>query len=413
MARTGAARADRGAGRLARFWPADARFRRLWVARLVSNLGNGMAPTAMAFGVLSLPHATARQLGFVLLAQAVPLLVMLPLGGVLADRLPRALIVSTTDLILGVVVVVIGTLFLTGTANVWNLAALNLLAGALNGLWYPAFPGLVPAVVGEHGLQRANAQLAIASNAGMISGTAVAAGLIAAFGPGTAVVIDGLTFLIAGGLVFTFRYVAPGQPSGESMLRDLASGWSTFVSFRWLWSIVAAFSVVVACMRAGLDVGGPVLMKASFSGATSWAVIQTGEAIGYLAGALLAARYRPARPLVHCLLVSAVLPAYLLALAVPTPYAVLVACGFLLGAMLEQWGVLWITVMQSHIPRESLSRASAFDAMGSLVLGPLGLALAGPVIAAFGLRTLFVATAAITAVVLALPLLAPEVRQLR
>ena len=389
------------------------RFRTLWFARLISNLGNGMSPTALSFGVLGLPGATPKDLGIVLAAQAIPIVVFLPIGGVIADRLPRALIIATTDLILSGFVITAGTLFITGHATVANIAAINVVSGVLNALWWPAFPGLVPAVLGDRDLQRGNGLIAIASNAGLISGSGLAGALIAAFGSGTAIVIDGVTFLIAGALVFTFRHVAIAQPSGESMMYDLNHGWKTFISFRWLWVIVGAFSVIVACMRAGFDVGGPVLMKTAFHGATSWAIIQTGQAIGFLMGAVLASRIKPSRPLVYCLLVTAIMPLGLLAMAIPAPLWVLTCSGFLLGVCFEQWGVMWGTAMQTHIPRDALSRASAFDAMGSLVLGPVGLAIAGPVIAAFGLRSLFIGCAAVTAVFLVLPLLEPEVWRLR
>lgn len=389
------------------------RFRTLWFARLVSNLGNGMAPTAISFGVLGLEGAGPRELGIVLAAQAIPLVLCLPLGGVLADRFPRAMIISVTDIILGFFIVTAGGLFLTGNATVTNLAVIFVFAGILNALWWPAFPGLVPAVMEDRELQQANALIAIASNAGLISGAGVAGILIAAFGSGPAIVIDGLTFLVAGALVFSFRRITPAKPSGESMIRDLNHGWKTFISFRWLWVIVASFSMVVACMRAGFDVGGPVLMKESFNGATSWALIQTSQAIGFFSGALLAARVKPSRPLVYCLAFTAVMPVFLIAMAVPTPLWVLAGCGFLLGVCFEQWGVMWGTAMQTHIPRESLSRASAWDAMGSLVLGPVGLALAGPVIAAFGLRALFIGCAIITAVMIVLPLFERAVWNLR
>ncbi|MHB0928847.1 MAG: MFS transporter [Candidatus Nanopelagicales bacterium] len=389
------------------------RFRTLWLARLVSNLGNGMSPTALSFGILSLPGATARDLGFVLAAQAIPLVVLLPLGGVIADRLPRAVVISTTDMILGGFVVTSGTLFVTGHATVTNIAAINVVSGVLHALWWPAFPGLVPAVLGDRDLQRGNALIAVASNAGLISGAGVAGALIATLGPGTAIIIDGVTFLIAGALVFGFRDVAKAQPSGESMLFDLNHGWKTFVSFRWLWVVVAVFGIIMGCIRAAFDVGGPVLMRQSFDGPTSWAFIQTAQAIGFLAGALLAARIRPQRPLVYCLLVSVVIPTYMLAMSVPFAVPALAFFAFLLGVCFDQWGVMWGTAMQTHIPREALSRASAFDAMGSLLFGPVGLAVAGPVIAAFGLRPLFVGAAALTTVLLVLPLLEPEVRNLR
>ncbi len=392
---------------------ADRRFRRLWIARLVSNLGNGMSPIALSFAVLGLPGATAQDLGIVLTAQALAIVLALPLGGVIADRLPRALLVSTTDLILGVFVVANGALFLTHHATVPIAAAINVIAGLLNAIWWPAFPGLVPALLDERSLQRGNGLIGIANNAGMISGAAVAGGIITFLGPGTAIVIDGLTFLVAGLLVFTLRQETPAQPSGESMMRDLHDGWRVFVSYRWLWVIVAAFGVTMAGMRGGFDVGGPVLMKEQFSGAASWAIVQTGQTIGYLTGAIIATRIRPSRPLVLCLLVSIIIPIYLLALAWPAPFPLLVACAFGLGICYDMWGVLWGTTMQTHIPRESLSRASAFDAMGSLLLGPLGMAVAGPIIAAFGLRTLFIGSAVLTAVVLALPLFEPAVRNLR
>ena len=65
-----------------------------------------MGPTALAFGVLALPGATGRDLGFVLAAQAVPFVLLMPLGGVLADRRSRAAVIAVSDVILGALVVV-------------------------------------------------------------------------------------------------------------------------------------------------------------------------------------------------------------------------------------------------------------------------------------------------------------------
>lgn len=389
------------------------RFTTLWFARTISNFGNGMAPIAVSFGVLGLEGATAGDLGTVLAAHAIPVVLMLPLGGVLADRLPRAFVISVTDLILSVFIAAVGVLFITDRATVLNLALIHVVAGVLNALWWPAFPGLVPAVMQERDLQQANGLLAIGSNGGMVFGTA-AGGVITAFiGPGWAILIDACTFLIAGALVWTFRDVAPAGGAGESMIRDLHDGWKTFLSFRWVWAIVAAFSVIVACMRAGFDVAGPVLMKAEYSGAASWAVIQTGQSIGYVLGAMLATRVRPARPLVYSLFFTLTMPVLLIMLALNSPLWLLAIGGVLIGMCWDQWGVYWTTALQTHIPRDSLSRVSSFDAMGSLVFGPVGLAVAGPAIAAFGVSDVMLGCAAITVLVLALPLLEREVRELR
>lgn len=387
-------------------------FRRLLIARFVSNLGNGMGPTALAFGVLALPGATGKDLGFVLAAQAIPLVVLMPLGGVLADRRSRALVIAVTDIILGALVIAEGLLFATGRATVPIVAGINVLAGALNALWWPAFPGLVPAILGDRDLQAGNSFVAIASNVSFIGGSAVAGILVATFGAGPALAVDGLSFLTAGLLVFTLRKVTVAAPSGESVLRDLREGWSTFVSLRWLWVSVAVWSVINAVFRGVFDVGGPVLMRDAFDGARSWAILQTAMAIGFLVGAAVAARIRPERPLRFLVLASFGLPLAMLALVPPAPFVVLAAAFFWVGMQIEFWGVLWPTVMQTHVPRDRLSRATAFDAFGSNLFGPVGLAVAGPVIAVFGLRTLFVSAAVLAVAMLVLQLLEPEVRDM-
>lgn len=388
-------------------------FRRFLVARFVSNLGNGMGPTALAFGVLAIPGATGKDLGFVLAAQAIPMVVLMPFGGVLADRRSRAAVIAVSDIILGALVIGEGFLFATGAATVPILAAINVVAGALNALWWPAFPGLVPAILGDRDLQAGNSMVAVASNFSFIGGSAVAGVLVATFGAGPALIVDGASFLVAGVLVLALRSVTTAAPSGDSILRDLASGWSTFISLRWLWVLVAAYSVINGVFRGVFDVGGPVLMRRAFDGPRTWAILQTAMAIGFLVGAGVAARLRLRRPLLFLTVASFSLPAAIATLVAPSPLLVLIAAFFAVGVQMEFWGVFWPTVMQTHVPRDRLSRATAFDALGSLLLGPVGLAVAGPVIAVFGLPTLFIGGAVLTTVMLALPLLEREVRDMR
>ena len=371
-----------------------------------------MGPTALAFGVLALPGATGKDLGFVLAAQAVPFILLMPLGGVLADRRSRAAVIAVSDVILGALVVVQGLLLAEGTATVPVLAALNVAAGALNALWWPAFPGLVPAILDDRDLQSGNSLVAVVSNVAFIGGSAVAGVLVATVGAGQALMVDGASFLVAGALVYSMRGVTRPTPSGESMVRDLREGWSTFVSLRWLWVLVAVWSVINGVFRGVFEVGGPVLMRRSFDGPTSWAVLQTAMAVGFLVGAAVAARLRPERPLRFLTLASFGLPTAILTLVAPAPFVVLAVAFFVVGMQIEFWGVLWPTVLQTHVPRDRLSRATAFDAFGSGVLGPVGLALSGPVIAAFGLPTFFLAAAALCALALALPLLEREVREM-
>ncbi len=121
--------------------------RRLLLARLVSNLGNGMGPVALAFAVLESKGGSASMLGILLSVQAVSMVVFLPLGGIWADRHRRPTIIAISDFILGLDLLFMAYLFWSEQTGMPLLIALSILSGFLNALWSPAFPGLVPLVV--------------------------------------------------------------------------------------------------------------------------------------------------------------------------------------------------------------------------------------------------------------------------
>lgn len=387
-------------------------FRRLLGARAISNFGNGMAPIAMSFGVLGLDGATPTSLSAVLTAQAVALVVFLPIGGVIADRVPRANVIAITDMVLAMVVFGVAALFLTGTATVPVLMALNVLAGILNALWYPAFPGLTPDVVKDQHLQSANAAVALMSNSAYILGTAVGGLIVSTIGSGLAFALDASSFLLAGALVWTLRHVSTANPSGESVLRDLRDGWSSFISFRWVAVVVGAFSFIVAAFQASTGVLGPVLMKEQYGGASTWAVVMGAQSVGFLVGAALATRLRPRHPLRVGMLITLAAALWIYAMAFSLPVLLIAVAAFLWGIAMDLFYVLWITALQTHVPRDVFSRVNSYDAMGSLILGPLGIALAGPAVAAIGLEASFLIAGTVVVVAVAATLLEPTVRSM-
>ena len=391
----------------------SSRMQRLLAARVISNIGNGVAPIALAFGVLALPGSTPSSLSLVLAAQAVPLLLVLPIGGVIADRLGRARVIAGSDLILGVLVIVMGVLFITGTATIPVLAGLGVLAGMLNGLWYPAFVGLVPDVVPDEHLQPANALVSMGSNAGMIVGSAIGGLLVSLVGAGPAIALDGLTFIAGGILVATIRHSSRPHDSGESALTDLVQGWRVFWSYRWVVVTVVSFSFMVMVLRGSEEVLGPVLALQHYGGPAGWSVVLGFMFAGLLLGGLLGSRVSVRRPLVVGMLACLTLPAWLVTLAFAAPLPVVAAGSLLWGVAIEWFTVLWSTAMQTNIPREALSRVASYDAFGSLMFGPIGLAIAGPLVALIGLQSAFLAAAAVAVVAIAASVASRSVRSLR
>ena len=364
-------------------------FKKLLISRTISNIGNGIAPIAIAFGVLNLPGATPTDLSIVLASQAVPLVLLLPIGGVVADKLGRAKVIAVTDMVLSAFVMTTAILFLTDNATVPLLALLGAIYGSLAAFWYPAMSALTPEVVPDTHLQTANGFIAMAQNGGMIIGAAIGGALVATVGSGIAIAIDAASFFIAGLLVFSFRHVSKKSESEESMFGDLVHGWRVFISYKWIVVVVGAFSLIVMVWRGSEEVMGPVLALDIYGGAAGWSVVLASQAAGLLIGAFLGTRVDPKRPMIFGMLVTLAMPLLMFVLALQSPLIVVAVAAFITGISIDLFYVVWITALQRKVPREALSRVSSYDAFGSLLFGPIGLAISGPLIAGLGATLAF------------------------
>jgi predicted MFS family arabinose efflux permease len=333
---------------------------------------------------------------------------------VIADRVGSAKIIGITDVMMSVVVAFIAFTFITGSVTVPLLVILAPITGVLVALWYPAFPGLVPDVVElEEHLQPANAYVSVASNGGLIVGSAVGGLLVASFGAGVAISVDAVSFLIAGLLVFSFRQVSKPHDSGESVLGDLRDGWRLVISIRWFVVIILAFSVIVMALRGAEEVMGPVLALQEYGGASGWAFVLVCMSVGLLLGAFAGSKITFSRPMFYGMMITLALPLWLVCLAFALPLPIVAFGAFAWGVSIELFQVMWFTTIQTNIPRESIARVSSYDAMGSLMFGPIGLALAGPLVTSVGLQTAFLIAAAITFVAILASLFFPSIRNLR
>ena len=387
--------------------------KRLFIARFVSNFGNGMGPIALAFGILALPNGSANMLGLVLGTTTVIFLLMAPFGGVIADKYGRARMVGLTDMAAGLVLFIQVAYFATGDVPLWVLLVTNGFFGLMWGIFWPAFTGVIPAVLPEAGLQKGNALNAFVTNAGVILGAAAAGILIDVFGVAFTLAIDAASFFFSGLMIFTFRHLTPrAEHSENTMLDDLLHGWRVFLSFRWIVIIVAAFSFIVMCWAAAENVLGPLIALEHFNGPKSWSFVISAESAGLIVGSLIAIKVKPKFPMRFLMLSSFTITFYIWSLAKPQSLLLNAFGAFLFGITLDLWGTLWNTALQRKVPRESLSRVASFDAMGSMMFRPIGLAIAAPLSTLVGIENFLQVMAAITVVAIVLPLLDPQVRNM-
>ncbi|MET9172704.1 MFS transporter [Streptomyces misionensis] len=390
----------------------DPRFTLLLSARVVSVLGNGFARVALAFAVLSLPGASPGRLSLVVACQALPQLLFVLVGGVIADRMSRSALMAAADVLGAGAYGALAAMALTGVAPLPGMCVLAVLAGTATALFAPASEGLVPLLVPKERLQRANGLLRMGTNSSMLLGLALSGVTVAAVGAGWALALNAASFGISAAL--TARLRVPARPrGGTSGWTELREGWREFSSRQWLWVVVAQYAVVVAALNANAGVLGPLMAESRLGGARAWSVVVAAQAVGTIAGAGLAARVRVSRPLlvaVLCTFPSAV-PIALLAAAAPV-WLIAVAM-FGAGVASDVFGVLWTTTIHREVPEHALSRVSSYDWFGSLSFAPLGLLLAGPAATAVGPAHALAVCAALITAATAAALLAPGVRGLR
>src|SRR5687768_2558753 len=377
-------------------------------------MGDGVVIVALALFVTDLTD-NPTEVGIVLGAQMLPLVSFLLIGGVWGDRLPRARLMLGTDIARALLHSLLALLIFTDAVQIWHLVVIEALFGIAMAFSIPAYNGLVPRTVPADEVQDAQA-------------------------------LSGFTFKPrradrpgdrdrAGarprrrlGLPARRRHVrreraaprprahvrAPAEPSDRgTLLAELAEGYREVRSRTWPWVTVAVFALAVPLGYAPLYVLGPTVAEETYDAPAVFGVVTAAYGAGALAGALIGFRWRPERPMLAAFLVIAVWPVGLVSFALGAPVAVVLPLTFATGIGFALFDVFWNTTMAEQIPPHALSRASAWEWMGSLVLLPVGYLAAGPLADATSAETVLVGGAILTATVLALGLLPRETRTLR
>ena len=157
-------------------------FRLLLACNVISVAGTAVALVAIPFAVLAI-GGSAADVGYVAAAVMVPALI-LPLGGVVGDRLPRHQVMMAANALQALAQGAAAALVLTGQAQVWELVVLAAARGVGYAFYFPAAEGLLPQTLPADQRAAANAMDRIGRNASQIGGSALGGILVAVAGPG-------------------------------------------------------------------------------------------------------------------------------------------------------------------------------------------------------------------------------------
>ena len=144
----------------ARPWPHSLRafasrdFRLLWLGAVVSSSGSQMQLAALGW-VVALLTESATRVGLIAFAGVVPLVVLSPIGGSLADRFPRRKVLLVTQTVQMVQAVTLWATWAAGARSYWLLFALAAVGGATAALNAPVWQAFIPSLVDRRDLPNA------------------------------------------------------------------------------------------------------------------------------------------------------------------------------------------------------------------------------------------------------------------
>jgi|SRR5581483_455015 len=389
----------------------ERQFRLLFTGQLISLMGDAFTPVALAWAVLDLT-GSPTDLGFVIGAKTLPLVVFLLVGGVFADRLPRRAVMLSADVVRMGCQGAVAALLLTHNARIWQLIVLQALSGTATAFFNPASTGLTPMTVSVARLQQANALRGISMAVAGVFGFAISGVLVATIGPGWSLAVDAASFGWSAVFLAQLRLPAHTRLPPQSFLSDLHDGWREFTAQTWIWLIVVCASIG-NMMSAAFVVLGAVVARDSLGGAGAWAAIVASSSAGALAGGMIALHVKPRRPLLTASLFLLPGSFTYATLALRAPVYVVCATALLTGIANMTFNTLWETTLQQHVSPAALSRVSAYDWFGSLAMQPLGFAIVGPIAVGLGTNTTLWAAGAVSVATALAMLASASVRTLR
>ncbi|MDA8295540.1 MAG: MFS transporter [Actinomycetota bacterium] len=361
-------------------------YRLYFSGQLISLIGTWMQTTAQAWLVLTLTNS-ATTLGLVVALQTIPVLVLGPYGGVIADRVDKRRLMVVLQSMMGLQALALGLLSVFGIVRLWEICVLAVILGLNNTFEMPARQAFVREMVGKDELRNAITLNSVTANAARAVGPAIAGVLIATAGVGSCFLANAASFVavVASLVIMDRSALAPSTPEPRAR-GQLREGLAYAVRTTEI-AVPLVMMAVVGTLAYEFQVSLPVLARGTFHGGSeAFGFMTAAMGVGAVLGGLVtAARGRTGlRPmLIACAGFGLAILLCALSPALPVAYVALLLVG---------WGsVSFIAIGNSTIQLSSApnmrGRAIALWQVAFQGTTPIGGPFIGWVIAAAGART--------------------------
>jgi MFS family permease len=278
-----------GVGRVTFAALAIPNYRRYIAGQSVSLIGTWMQMAAQSWLVLTLT-GSATMLGVIIALQTLPVLLLGPYGGVIADRIDKRRLMVILQIAMGVQALVLGVLTVTGAVRLWEIGVLAALLGLNNAFENPARQAFMLEMVGGESLRNAVSLNSVLVNVARVIGPAVAGVLIATVGEGPCFLVNAASFVavVASLMTLDRSAIHPSPPSGREP-GQLREG-LRYVRRTPELGVPLAMMALAGALAYEFQVTLPVMAKQGLHvGATGYGFMTAAMGVGAVVGGLFVA----------------------------------------------------------------------------------------------------------------------------
>lgn len=392
------------------------RFFSIWTGQALSMIGSALTQFVLIWWITE-TTGSASALALAGIMALLPTALFGPLGGALADRWSRRVVMIVADAVTAICMVILIVLFATGTVQLWHVYTLMFVRATMQAFQGPAVLASTPNLVPPAWLTRV-AGMNQAMQGVLTIAAAPLGALALAFLPlQGALMIDVVTALL--GIVPLLFYRIPQPPpsaatTGNSLLADIREGARYVAHHRGLLILYATVGLVVLTVLPTFALT-PLLVTQHFAGGVNQVALMEGLAgMGIIVGGVVVSLRTWSDRRIRLVMVSFAVSCGTVALTALAPSNWLwlaIVWWTISGFSFSTGNAPMMAILQTIVPNELQGRAFSLLNMVFGLAGPIGLALAGPVAEAFGVRTLFILGGSLSALIcVAAYLLSPALR---
>ncbi len=391
------------------------RFFSIWIGQALSLIGSALTQFVLLWWITKTTES-ASALAIAGVMGLLPQALLGPLGGTLADRLSRRTIMIVADSISAIAMVVMVYLFSSNQIALWHIYSLMFLRSSMQAFQSPAAAASTSLLVPNDWLPRvAGMNQAMA---GIMTIAAAPLGALAlAFLPFQgALMIDVVTAVL--GIVPLFIYAIPQTKRLEtktSVWTDFKEGLAYVKNRQGLLMLYGLLGLVVLTVMPTFALT-PLLVKQHFGGGVNEVALMEGLAgIGMIAGGILISINPLFKKRIVTLLISFIVSCGTVALTALAPSNALWLATIwwtLSGITFSTGNAPMMAIIQTSVPNQIQGRVLSLMTTVMGLAGPIGLAIAGPLGDAIGVRGVFIVGGTLSAIVCALGFFSSRLMQI-